>query len=308
MKITALAGGTGAVKLLRALYQIIPAQDLTVIANTGDDLQLWGLSISPDVDTITYALAGLLDEAKGWGVQGDTFSCRAMMGKLGEPTFFALGDRDLALHVHRTSLLRSGDPLSRVTERVCHSLGIKARVLPMSDDPVRTRVQTPTGWLAFQEFFVRDRCEPEVLDVDYEGAGSAKPGPGVIEAITSADRIIICPSNPISSIGPILAIPAIERALIDTPARVLAVSPIIGSTPVSGPAGKMMVARGYDLSATGVAAVYSKWLDVMVIDDSDADQADDLRPIGIVPVITETLMTNREREIALAKTIVRALS
>ncbi len=308
MKITALAGGTGAVKLLRALYQIVSAQDLTIIANTGDDLQLWGLSISPDVDTITYALAGLLDPTKGWGVQSDTFTCRAMMGKLGEPTFFALGDRDLALHIHRTAHLRSGDRLSRVTERVCHSLGIRARILPMSDDPVSTRIQTPTGWLAFQEFFVRDRCEPEVLDVTYDGASFARPAPGVIEAIMCADSVVVCPSNPITSIGPIIAIPAIERALIDTPARVLAVSPIIGSTPVSGPAGKLMAAQGYELSACGVASVYRQWLDIMVIDESDAEQTDDLRASGVTPVIAETLMTNHEREVALAKAVVRALS
>jgi LPPG:FO 2-phospho-L-lactate transferase len=308
MKWVALAGGTGAAKLLRGLYQVVPSENLTIIVNTGDDLTLWGLSISPDLDTVTYALSGLLDETKGWGVVGDTFNCRAMMGKLGEPTFFGLGDRDLALHIHRTHGIAQGDSLSRATECICRALGIKAKILPMSDDRVSTRIQTPTGWIGFQDFFVRDRCEPEVLDVAYDGACRASPGPGVLEAIASADAVVVCPSNPISSIGPILAIAPIQQALVEARAKVIAISPIIGGTPVSGPAGKMMAARGYELSVSGIADAYRGWIDMLVIDDSDTEHSERLREKGVVPVVTDTLMTDGDREIALAKVVLRALS
>lgn len=308
MNSVVLAGGTGAAKFLRGLCRVVSPSTLTIVVNTGDDLTHWGLQICPDLDTVTYGLAGLLDLAKGWGVAGDSFQCRGMMGKFGEPTYFALGDRDLALHIYRTHCMKNGDSLSRVTERISRAVGVRARMLPMSDDRVSTRVQTPAGWLAFQEFFVRDRCEPEVLDVAYEGASEARAAPGVVEAILSADTVIVCPSNPISSIGPILSLTSISRALSDTAARVVAVSPIVGGTPVSGPAGKMMAAKGYELSVLGVAEAYRGWLDLLVIDEADADHADALRRMGVEPVVTDAIMANSEAEIALSKVVLRAVS
>src|SRR5262245_7645139 len=203
------------------------------------------------------------------------------MAALGQPTFFALGDKDLAIHIHRTEQLRAGVPLSRVTDLLRMRLGVASRLLPMSDDRVRTRVRTPSGWLAFQEFFVRDRCQPDVVDVIYEGARDARPAPGVIEALFEADAVVICPSNPVSSVGPILAVPGVREALLETRARVAAISPIVGDEAVTGPAGKMMRAKGLAVSVLGVARAYDGLLDVLVIDRSDAASAAPLRALGI---------------------------
>src|SRR5690349_4559604 len=203
MKIVALAGGTGAAKFLRGLCRIAEPASVTVIGNTGDDLEMWGLSVSPDLDTVMYTLAGVVDQGKGWGILADTFQCREAMRRIGTDTFFGLGDRDLATHLVRTEQLRAGLSLTDVTEGLCRRFGVTCRVLPMSNEPVRTRVRTPDGWLAFQEFFVRDRCAPEIVDIAYYGAARARPAPGVLEAIADARCVVICPSNPISSVGPI---------------------------------------------------------------------------------------------------------
>src|SRR6185503_11895807 len=226
MKIVALAGGTGAAKFLRGLCQVTDPAAVTVIGNTGDDLEMWGLSVSPDLDTVMYTLAGVVDATKGWGLSGDTFMCRDAIGRLGAPTFFGLGDRDLATHLLRTEQLRAGLSLAEVTEGLCRRFGVKSRLLPMSNERVRTRVRTPSGWLAFQEFFVRERCDPEIVDIAYDGAAGARPAQGVLEAIAEARHVIICPSNPISSVGPILAVPGIREAISVTAARVVAVSPV----------------------------------------------------------------------------------
>ena len=308
MKVVALAGGTGAAKFLRGLSRVIDPADLTIVGNTGDDLELWGLYVSPDLDTVSYTLAGIVDESKGWGVRGDTFETRARMAELGEPTYFGLGDKDIALHLFRTAQLRAGRSLSQVTESLRQRMAIASRILPMSDHRVATRVRTPAGWLAFQEFFVRDRCEPEVLDLDYQGSEQAQPAPGVLEAIRAADAILICPSNPISSVGPILAVPGIRSALAETPARVSAVSPIVGDAPVSGPAGKMMRAKGLEVSALGVADAYAGLLDQIVIDERDAHHATALSARGVRAIVTESIMGSREREVALASRVLEALS
>lgn len=308
MQVTTLAGGTGAAKFLRGLTAVVPPEHVTVIGNTGDDTRIWGLHISPDLDTVTYALSGLLDEEKGWGIRDDTLRCLAAMAALGRETWFNLGDRDLATHLFRTERLRAGRSLTEVTEAIRRALGVRSRILPASDSPVATRILTPGGWLGFQEFFVKEKARVEVLDVAYGGAEMASPAPGVLEAIRTATAVVICPSNPITSIGPILAVPGIAEALASTPARVLAISPIVGGAPVSGPAGKLMVAKGLPVSALGVARLYRPWLDVLVLDRRDEGLAPDIAALGIAPLVTGTIMTDRRAEAALARAALDAVT
>lgn len=308
MRITALAGGTGAAKFLRGLSAVVPPDQLTIIVNTGDDTGIWGLHISPDLDTVTYALAGTLDEVKGWGIRDDRFRCLASMASLGEKTWFNLGDGDLATHLFRTERLNAGQGLSEVTETIRRALGVRSRILPMSDAAVATRVLTPAGWLGFQEFFVREKGQVEVLDVAYAGADRASPAPGVLDAIAEAAAVIACPSNPITSIGPILAVPGIADALAAAPTTVLAISPIVRGAAVSGPAGKLMAARRLPVSPLGVAELYRAWLDVLVVDRQDAALVPDLLSFGIAPVVAETIMADRRAEEALARAVLEALA
>lgn len=303
MRVTALAGGTGAAKLVRGLVRRLAPDDLTVIGNTGDDVEVWGLSVSPDLDTLTYALAGRLDTARGWGLAGETFRCLEAMVDLGGESWFNLGDRDLATHLLRTRLLRQGSSLTAVTAEIGRRLGIGTRVMPMSDEPVRTRISTPDGWLSFQEYFVREKAMVEVLDVEYAGAAEARPAPGVLESLHDADLIVVCPSNPVTSIGPILAVPGIEEALRAARAPRLAVSPIIGDAPVSGPAGALMRARGLPVSPLGVAAAYRPWLTALVVDDADRARADALRGAGVMPLVAPIVMVDHEREVDLARRV-----
>jgi len=308
MKVVALAGGTGAAKFLRGLCRVTDPADVTVIGNTGDDLEMWGLAVSPDLDTVMYTLAGLVDESKGWGLAGDTFACRDAMGQWGQATFFGLGDKDIATHLVRTERIRAGASLTQVTDELRRALGVKSAILPMSDEAVRTHVRTPDGWLAFQEFFVRDRCAPAIVDISYDGADRARPAPGVLEAIAEAKVVILCPSNPISSVGPILAVPGIRQALAGTAARVVAVSPIVGQAPVSGPAGKMMAAKGFEVSALGVLAVYEGLLDQLVVDSQDAPLVARLETKGVQVLVTASIMTDAEKEKALARAVLEGSS
>ena len=308
MRLTAIAGGTGAAKLLRGLAAARPRDALTVIGNTGDDAEIWGLHVSPDLDTVMYALAGRLDTARGWGLTGETFRCLEAMGDLGAQTWFNLGDRDLATHLHRTRALREGLPLSAVMAELCGRLGVAARVLPMSDEPVRTRVRTPDGWLSFQEYFVREKAQVQVLEVEYAGASQARPAPGVLEAICEAEVVVVCPSNPVTSVGPVLAVPGIADALTGARARVVAVSPIVGGAAVSGPAGALMRARGLSVSAVGVAAAYAPWLGTLVIDRSDTGRVAELARLGVEAVLADIVMTDRDREIALARVVLGSRS
>jgi LPPG:FO 2-phospho-L-lactate transferase len=307
MRVTALAGGTGAAKLVRGLARCLPSLDLTVVGNTGDDVEIWGLHVSPDLDTLAYALAGRLDLARGWGLSGETFRCLEAMVDLGAETWFNLGDRDLATHLVRTRMLRDGAPLSAATAEIARRLGVRPRLLPMSDEPVRTRVSTPGGWLSFQEYFVRDKALVEVLGVEYAGAPSARPAPGVAESLAAADLIVVCPSNPVTSIGPILAIPGIAEALGAARAPRIAVSPIVGDAPVSGPAGALMRARGLPVSPLGVATAYRPWLTALVIDESDRARARALRAAGVAPVVAPIVMGDAEREVALARRVLEGL-
>ena len=308
MKITALAGGTGGAKLLRGLCGAMDPRDLTVIGNTGDDAEVWGLHVSPDLDSVTYALAGRLDLVKGWGRAGESFRVLEAMASLGEDTWFQLGDLDLATHLRRTRALRAGASLTAVTAEIARALGVASTILPMTDAAVRTRIRTPDGWLDFQEYFVREKARPEVIDVEYAGAAGATPTPAVLDAIARADGIVVCPSNPVTSVGPILAVPGIADALATARARVVAVSPIVGGAAVSGPAVALMRARGLAASAVGVAAGYAPWLDTLVVDVRDGGHAPALRDLGVTPVVTETIMRDRADEVALARAVLEAIA
>jgi LPPG:FO 2-phospho-L-lactate transferase len=307
MRITALAGGTGAAKLLRGLARVVDPRELTVVVNTGDDAEIWGLHVSPDLDTVCYTLGGVIDEDKGWGLRDETFHALDQITRFGEPGWFNLGDRDLATHLHRTRLLHAGQSLTAITRRIARALHVTATVLPMSDQPVRTRILGPDGWLAFQEYFVREKAQVDVRAVSYAGAPRATPAPGVTDALRRADAVLVCPSNPITSIGPILAVPGIVEALQNTRATVVAVSPIVGGDAVSGPAGRLMASAGLPVSATGVARAYGGWLDVLVLDEQDRALADDVRTAGATPVPAPTMMTSREAEVTLARHVLGAI-
>jgi len=303
MRVTAIAGGTGAAKLLRGLVACLPPRDLTVVGNTGDDTEVWGLHVSPDLDTLTYALAGRLDGARGWGLADETFRCLEGMAELGAETWFNLGDRDLATHIHRTRALRAGTTLAAVTAELARRRGVAARILPMSDAPVRTRIRTPDGWLTFQEYFVREKALAEVLEVEYAGAAAARPAPGVAEALREADLVVVCPSNPVTSVGPVLAVPGVVEALGAARGPVVAVSPIVGGAAVSGPAAELMRARGLPVSPLGVARAYAPWLRRLVLDRRDAGAATELGRLGVTAVPADILMTDGAREVALARVV-----
>jgi LPPG:FO 2-phospho-L-lactate transferase len=281
---------------------VAPPSELTIIINTGDDLLWWGLHVSPDIDSVLYGLAGVLSRDRGWGLEGETFRCLEAMRRLGMPSWFQLGDKDLATHLARTELLCNGRTLSQATQEIAHRFGVQARLLPMSDDRVETRVLTVAGELSFQQYFVRERYALEPLRVSYVGAERARPAPGVLEAINAAEAVIVAPSNPITSIGPILAVPGIREALRSTAAPVAAISPIIAGAAVSGPAGALMRCAGLDVSAGGVAQAYSDFLDVLIADHCD-------RNAGVQGVRTEfcyTIMASEEMKRTLAAEVLEA--
>jgi len=273
---------------------------LHVIVNVGDDLDVWGLHVSPDIDTILYALSGRLAWDRGWGLRDETFRCLSAMDSLGRQPWFKLGDADIATHLFRTELLRSGLPLSKAVDALSAALGVSSRVIPATDDRVRTKIGTPQGLLDFQEFFVRERWQPEVREVIYAGAAEAHACEHVIHSIREATTVIVAPSNPITSIGPIIAIPEIRDALRCTPAEVVAISPIIGNAPVSGPAGKLMEACGHDVSPLGVTRCYHDFLDLMIIDTSDAALASSIRYDTIAVEVTDLLIRDADSAARLA--------
>ena len=267
--IVVLTGGTGGAKFVDGLRRVVPEDELTIIVNTGDDHLWWGLYVSPDLDSITYMLGGIISQERGWGVRFDTFHCLQAMQDLREPTWFSVGDRDLATHLLRTQLLSKGRTLSEATQIIAARFAIRARILPMSDQRVETRVDTPVGELSFEEYFVERGYQDPVKSVRFAGATEAEPAPGVLAAIANAQGVLIAPSNPVTSIGPILAVPGIRDALQHASAPVVAVSPLIGKAAISGPAGKLMAAQGFVVSASGVAAAYGNFLDAMVVDETD---------------------------------------
>jgi len=302
-----LTGGTGGAKFVAGLRQVVSPGDLTLIVNTGDDLRWWGLHVSPDLDSITYALSGLLSKDRGWGFDGDTFCCLERMRVLGAPGWFQLGDCDLATHLRRTQLLSEGKSLSQATAELASVMAIESAILPMTDDPVETRVLTDAGELSFQEYFVRERYRVPVRGVRVSGAERAHPAPGVIAAIRSASAIFLAPSNPVTSIGPILAVPGIRQALREADAPVVAISPIVGGAAVSGPAGEMMRLEGFPVSFVGVAEIYRDFLDLLIADRADAtiSEAD----ASTIPVhFTQTIMRSEEDKAALARFAIAALS
>lgn len=306
--ITVLTGGTGGAKFVEALKQLLPARQLTLIVNTGDDLDWWGLHVSPDLDSILYVVAGMLSKERGWGVEGDTFECVEAMGRIGAPAWFRVGDRDLATHLTRTQLLASGRTLTQATAEIAAALGVQPSILPMSDERVETRVATPAGELSFQEYFVRERYRPEVRSVRFLGAEEAVPAPGVLEAIAHADAVVLAPSNPITSIGPILAVPGIRQALRETEAPVGAISPIVGGAAVSGPAGALMAAQGLPVSVAGVAQAYEDFLDLLIVDERDASAAESLRKSGLQVHCTNTIMKTAEDKAALAAAVLQLIT
>jgi LPPG:FO 2-phospho-L-lactate transferase len=296
--IVTLAGGVGAARFLAGF----PQDDLFVIVNTADDTSLHGLHISPDLDTVTYTLAGLSHPAQGWGLRGDTFHCLDALSRFSPDTWFRLGDRDLATHLYRTRRLAQGASLTQVTREITRALGIRAAIVPMSDDPVRTRVRTPAGELDFQTWFVRRRHRDRVLGIRFRGVRGARPAPGILRALHGARAILICPSNPIISIGPILALPGFRRALRASPAPKIAVSPLIAGRALKGPAAHMMKDMGLRPDSLGVSELYRDFLDLLVVDRADRRLA-----LGIPSLITNTILDTPRRRRALARAILNLL-
>jgi LPPG:FO 2-phospho-L-lactate transferase len=290
VNVVALAGGVGGAKLADGLYRVLPPDTLTIIGNTADDLELFGLHISPDLDTVMYTLAGLANPATGWGVAEDTFTTLAMLERYGEDTWFRLGDADFATHLKRTAGLRAGQRLTNVTASLTRPLGIRARLLPMCDERVATEVETPDGWRDFQDYFVRRRHEDRVSAVRFAGIERARVTPEVADALATADAVIFCPSNPLVSIGPILAVPGLRDALAASPAAKVAVSPIVGGKALKGPADRMLEAQGMEVSAYGVAQGYVGLLDGMTIDAQDAADAPRVEALGMAARVAQTVM------------------
>jgi LPPG:FO 2-phospho-L-lactate transferase len=288
--------------------QVVDPADVTVIVNTADDDWFHGLYVCPDLDSVTYTLAGAQNPETGWGLAGETFTTIDALARYGEDTWFRLGDRDLATHLFRTRLLREGATLSEATARVTAAWDLGPRLLPMTDDRVATRITTDDAELAMQEWFVRERCEPEVRGVHFAGADDAAPAPGVLEALTAAETILICPSNPVISIGPILSVPGIRDALVARRDRVVGVSPIIAGRPVKGPADRLMGPLGIDVSCVGVAREYRAFCSALVIDTGDAARAGEIEALGVRAVTAETLMIDARVAAALARDTLAAVA
>jgi LPPG:FO 2-phospho-L-lactate transferase len=290
MKVVALAGGVGGAKLAEGLAQILPPGDLTVVVNTGDDFEHFGLQICPDLDTVCYTLAGIANPATGWGRSDESWQALEAIGEFGGPTWFRIGDRDLGLHLERTRRLRSGQSLAQVTRHFCQVWGIGACILPMSNDKVPTWVYTDEGELPFQEYFVHRQCHPRVSGFLFRGVEQANPTPGVIEALDKTDLVVICPSNPWVSVGPILALPGVKQTIKTSGCPVVAVSPIIGGQAVKGPAAKMYLELGIEPSALSVARHYGNLLSGFIFDRIDAGQTDAIHSLKILPFSTDTIM------------------
>jgi LPPG:FO 2-phospho-L-lactate transferase len=305
--ITALAGGVGAARFLTGLVKVIDPKDLTVIVNTGDDKEFYGLHVSPDVDIVTYTLAGIVDNGKGWGLAGDTFETLSMLKGYGQETWFNLGDKDLATHILRTNLLKKGFSLSNVTAQICCSLGVETKILPMTNDWFETKIKTPNGMVHFEDYMVRDGAKADVLGVEFDGAQTAKPAEGVLEAIIDSELVIICPSNPIVSIGSILSVGGIREALKKASAKKVAISPIVAGAPIKGPADKLMRGLGFEVSAYSVAMLYRDFLDVFIIDSSDAEEKTRISQLGLKVNVTDTIMKSLDSKVSLARAVLASI-
>ena len=304
-RVLALAGGVGGAKLALGLARLLPPEQLTIVVNTGDDETFHGLHVSPDLDTMLYTLAGIANPETGWGIAGETFNALGMLNRYGAETWFNLGDNDLATHIRRTQLLNNGATLSQVTAELCQGLGVAHPIVPMSDDPVRTFLNTDFGELAMQEYFVRRRSEPAVTSVTYRGAEQARPSPGFATALDQASLVVFCPSNPALSVGPILALPGVRDKLAAKQAGRLrlAVSPIVGGAAVRGPAAKIMRELGHEATSLGVAKLYRDICDLFVIDQQDAALSPDICDLGLESLVAPTIMETEKDKVALARRI-----
>ncbi|MDP8899787.1 MAG: 2-phospho-L-lactate transferase [Actinomycetota bacterium] len=298
MRVCALAGGVGGAKLSAGLQDALAPGDLSVVVNTADDFDPWGLRVCPDLDTVMYTLAGVANPETGWGIAGESFAFLGMLSSYGEDAWFRLGDRDLATHVLRTRKLREGETLTGTTRDLSRALGVPGRILPMCDEKVSTMLKTPAGLLEFQEYFVRRRQRDEVLGVDLVGIEDARPTDVVLGAVSGADVIVFCPSNPVVSLGPILSVPGMRDALAAAPAPKVAVSPIVGGRALKGPADRMLSSLGHEVSSAGVAALYEGLLDGMVVDRADEGQREEIEGLGMRVLSTDAVMhdpADRER-------------
>ena len=305
--VVALAGGVGAARFLDGLTRVIEPERVFIIGNTADDAEIHGLHISPDLDTVTYTLAGLANPQHGWGIRGDSFRCLEALRRLGADTWFQLGDLDLATHLYRTERLRHGATLSEVTSEITAALKVRSALVPMSNERVRTRICTPSGELEFQTYFVKRRARDRVTAMRFEGASEAAAAPGVLEAVAEAEAVVLCPSNPFISIGPILAVPGIREALQRVRRRVLAISPIVGGRALKGPAARMMKSMHLRASAAGVAKLYQDFVSLFVLDEVDRKQAVQVEALGMRPVVTNTIMGGLRERRALAQVVAREL-
>jgi LPPG:FO 2-phospho-L-lactate transferase len=309
--LVALAGGVGAARLLAGLVRVVDPAEITAVINTGDDMVLHGLHISPDIDTVTYTLAGMHNQELGWGISGETWTVMDALEQLGGEHWFRLGDRDLATHLFRSQRLAEGATLASVTDELARARGLTVRLLPVSNDPIRTRLtlaggDDPGTEVDFQHYFVRLRHGVAVAGVRFEGRESARPSPGVLEAIAGAETIVVCPSNPVVSIGPILAVPGMHEALRARRAAVVAVSPIVAGQALKGPADRLLSELGHESSAIGVARLYADWVGTLVIDEADRALAGAVEAEGVRCVVAPTIMSTTERAATLAKTVLAA--
>ena len=301
-RILALAGGVGGAKLALGLAGVLPAEALTVAVNTADDFEHLGLTVCPDLDTVMYTLAGVANPETGWGRRDESWTVMEALGPLGGETWFRLGDKDFATHIERTRRLRAGESLSSVTRDLSTRLGVRPAMVPMSDDPVRTMVTTDRGELAFQDWFVRLRCEPKVKSVRFAGVETARANPALLD-LADLRAIVVCPSNPFVSVAPILAVPGVQAALARTKAPKVAVTPIVGGQAIKGPAAKMLAELGHDVSALGVARYYKDWVDGFVLDAEDAGLARDIETLGLRVRVADTMMRNDADKRRLAKQV-----
>lgn len=299
--VVCLAGGVGAARFLDGLARVYPPEKITAVVNTGDDLDYLGVHISPDLDIVTYTLAGIVDTEKGYGIAGDTYNCMAQLEKYSAETWFRIGDRDFGTHLLRTAFLQQGFSMSELTDKIRSMLGVKVKILPMSDQMIATKIKTAHGLLDFQEYFVKRKFEDEVEDVSYEGASTALPAAGVAESIEKSDAVILCPSNPILSIGPILAIPGIRTALAKTKAKILGISPIVGGRSIKGPLDRIMRHLGLDVSPYGVAQLYKGLLRGFVIDHVDKTVTSKINSLGMKVISTQTIMDSANARSKLAE-------
>lgn len=302
--ITALGGGVGAAKFLTGLSKLVPYEELTLIINTADDIDIYGFRVSPDIDTVIYRLSGNIDSEKGWGLKGDTANILDSLAALGYEDWFRLGDKDFATQILKKNLMDLEKTKTEVTKTVLEKFGLgELKLLPMSNEHVETWIETDIGELHFQEYYIKHHMQPEVLGINFRGIKEATPAPGILDAISGSELIIICPSNPVISIGPILKVSGIREAIINSPALVVAISPLVGGKPLKGPADRLMRGLGLEASSSEIANLYKDFLDVMVLDNTDSAEVEKITAMGFEVFVTDTVMTDDEKSKTLSENI-----